>query len=240
MGTRVSRVFAAFAICLACALSAYAQNNWTHPRIISVMGTAEISVPPDEVTIALGVESHDKEIAVAKASNDRAIRSLLSLAAKIGVKDKDIQTSALNMEPEYSDERFPKLIGYQVSQAVTVTLTDLSKYEEFLTSALKSGVNRINGINFFVVDAKKYREKARLDAVKAAREKATAIATELGQTLGKPWDVSEDSNFEAEMYLTANKASFLGGLPGPQQGVSTLAGGEVTIRASVRVSFQLE
>jgi uncharacterized protein len=63
--------------------------------------------------------------------------------------------------------------------------------EDLMTSALKVGVNRVDGINFFVADPKKYREEARLKAVRTAREKATTMAAKLGQTIGKPWEVTE-------------------------------------------------
>jgi len=141
------------------------------------------------------------------------------------------------MGPEYSDEKIPKLLGYQVSQVITVTLTDLSKYENLMTNSLKAGVNRVDGINFFVADPKKYREEARIQAVRAAREKAKVMAAELGQTIGKPWEVIEEMDIDAQD-VTANLAVRYK-MP-IQQEESTVAGGEVTIRALVRVNFQLE
>jgi len=226
-------------VCLSFATAILGQDNCIHPRIISVTGTAEIKVPPDQVTLTLGVESHDRDLTVAKSSNDRSIKKLIALARGEGIESKNIQTSALSMGPEYSDEKIPKLLGYAVSQVMTVTLTNLSKYEDLLGGALKAGVNRVGGINFIVADAKKYREETRLKAVKAAREKAMTMAAELSQTVGKPWEVTEDTNYDAEAYLAANTRQYLGSLP-DLQGAPAIAGGEVTIRAAVRVSFQLE
>lgn len=218
-----------------------AQENCMHPRIISVTGTAEIKVPPDEVQMTLGVDSHDKDLVVAKTSNDERIKKLMALAHTAGVDAKNIQTSALTMGPEYSDERIPKLLGYQVSQTVTVILTDLSKYEGLMTSFLKVGVNRVDGIDFLVADPKKYREDARLKAVRAAREKASTMASELGQSLGKPWEVTEEAVLD--LVGSMGRANFQTreqfAMPMQQEG-PTIAGGEVTIRSTVRVSFQLE
>ena len=217
--------------------SLFAQDNCSHPRIISVTGNAEIKVAPDELTLTLGVDSHDKDLAIAKVDNDKRIKKLLNLAHASGVDPKNIQTSALTMGPEYSDQKIPQLLGYQVSQTVTLTLTDLSKYEDLMTNSLRAGVNRVDGINFFVADPKKYREEARLQAVRVAREKAKAMAAELGQTIGKPWEVIEQSDFDAQD-MTANFGMRYK-MP-MQEAQSTVAGGEVTIRALVRVSFQLE
>jgi uncharacterized protein YggE len=227
-----------FALCTTLIPSLFAQDNFSHPRIISVTGNAEIKVAPDQASLTLGVDSHDKDLAIAKVDNDKRIKKLLSLAHAAGVDPKNIQTSALTMGPEYSDEKIPKLLGYQVSQTVTVTLRDLSKYEDLMTNSLRAGVNRVNGINFFVADPKKYREEARIQAVRAAREKAKAMAAELGQAIGKPWEVTEQPDIDAQD-VTAN-FGFRNQMPMLQQEQSTVAGGEVTIRAIVRVSFQLE
>jgi uncharacterized protein YggE len=240
MGLNMSRITATVALGLAVAPWVAAQQNCIHPRMISVTGTSEIKVVPDQATLILGVESHDKDLAVAKGNNDKSINKLLSLAHSAGIDAKSIQTSALSMGPEYSEEKIPKLLGYQVSQTISLTLKDLSKYEELLTGALKAGVNRVNGINFTVSDTKKYKEDARLKAVRAAREKAMAIAGELGQTIGKPWEVAEEPEYDGTPNLAFNTA-FTGGLTEElTSGAPAVAGGEVTIRASVRVSFQLE
>jgi uncharacterized protein YggE len=239
MRVNFTRVFATLTFCAALAPVVLAQDNCVHPRIISVTGTAEIKVAPDELTLTLGVDSHDKDLALAKTNDDEHVKKVLTLARIAGVDAKNIRTSALTMRPEYSDDRVPKFLGYEVSQVITVTLTDPSKYEDLMTSFLKAGVNRVDAIDFHVADPRKYREEARLKAVRAAREKATAMAAELGQTIGKPWEVTEATDFETP-YLTANSLSAGFGKLSVEQAEPTIAGGEVAIRASVRVSFQLE
>ena len=162
MKANLHRVIAVFAFCAVAVSPLFAQNGWSHPPMISVTGIAEVKVAPDEATLTLGVDSHDRDLAVAKADNDKRIKRLLNLAHTAGVETKNIQTSALTMHPEYSDEKIPKLLGYRVSQTVALTLTDLSKYEELMTGALKAAVNRVEGISFFVSNPKKHREEARL------------------------------------------------------------------------------
>ena len=66
------------------------------------------------------------------------------------------------------------------------------------------GVNRVDGIDFLVADRRKYGEDARLKAVRAAREKANKMAAALGQSLGKPWELTEEADPERTAYLTAN------------------------------------
>jgi len=234
MKAKLARAIAALFFSMTLVPLVFAQDRFAHPRIISVTGLAEIAVVPDEVTLTLGIDSHDEELMLAKANN--RMKKLLAIAYAAGIETKNIQTSALTMGPEYSDEKIPKLLGYQVSQVVAVTLTDLSKYEELMTNSLKAGVNRVSGITFLVANPKKYREEVRLKGIQAAREKAKAMAAELSQTIGKPWEITEGTDFDAQ-YVTAN---FSIPRKGMQEDEATVAGGEVTIRALARISFQLE
>ncbi|MGO9085723.1 MAG: SIMPL domain-containing protein [Candidatus Sulfotelmatobacter sp.] len=222
-----------------------AQDCLPRPRIISVTGTAEVNVAPDEAVLSLGVESRDKDLSVAKAQHDARVKKLLAEARNAGVEEKNIQTSTLQMQPEYSEEKVPKFVAYEVSQTIQVTLKNLSKYENLITKLLESGVNRVDSVEFLVAEPRKYKDDARIKAIRVAREKATAMAAELGQTIGKPWDISEDTVNS----VFAQTNSFVQGRnvqassysdSGPAAEESTVAPGQVSIRASVRVSFQLE
>lgn len=228
---------------MAAVLPGLAQDCGPRPRLISVLGTAEVNVAPDEVILNLGVESRDRDLNLAKSSHDKRVKKLMAIAQEAGVEAKNIQTSSLTMGPDYSEEKVPKLLGYEVSQTVQITLKDISKYEQLMTKVLEAGVNRVSGIQFMVADPKKYREEVRAKAIHAAREKAVAMATELGQNVGKPWEISETSNASNPFYsgygrVNANYAYSLS-VPLDDSG-STVAPGQVTIRDSVNVSFQLE
>jgi uncharacterized protein len=226
-------------------LPALTQDFLPRPRLISVTGTAEVNVAPDEVVLSLGVESRDKDLAIAKAQHDHRVKKLLAEAHDAGVEGKYIQTSMLQMQPEYSDEKVPRFLAYQVSQTIQVTLKDLSKYERLITKLLEAGVNRVDSVEFLVAEPRKYKDEARAKAIKAAREKATAMAAELGQTIGKPWDISEEgfnglfgqTRGFANNSVQASSYAYNGSSTTEE---STVAPGEVSIRASVRVSFQLE
>jgi hypothetical protein len=205
-----------------------------------VEGTAEINVAPDQVILTLGVESKDKTTTGAKSQSDARAKKVIALALASGVVEKDIRTSALEMTPDYSEEKVPRLLGYGVSQTIAITLRDLSKYETLMTQLLEASVNRVQGVNFQIGEPAKYRSEARLEAIRAAKEKAASMAKELGQTIGKPWEVSEEGNnaFLATSYYYANSTRNRGVTQ--QESTGTVAPGQVTISATVRVSFQLE
>ena len=132
--------------CMAFVSSLPAQDNFCHPRTISVTGTAEIKAAPDEVALTLAVDSRDKDLSVAKADNDQRIKKLLSFAHAAGVESKEHS----NKRADDGSWNIPKK-GYRNSwtircrRSLSITLTDLSKYEDLMTNSLKAGVNRVDG-----------------------------------------------------------------------------------------------
>jgi len=94
------------------AIPASSQNCCTQVRLITVTGTAEINVAPDEVILNLGVVSRDKDLATAKAQHDTRVKKIIVDARNAGVAAKDIQTNALRMTADYSEEKVPRFLGY--------------------------------------------------------------------------------------------------------------------------------
>jgi len=214
-----------------------AQECCARPRLIAVTGTAEVNVAPDEVVLSVGIETRDKDLALAKSQHDSRVKKIIAETRNAGVDSKDIQTSALQMSGDYSEEKVPRFLAYEVTQTIVITLRDLTKYENLMTQLLQNGVNRINSVNFLIANDRKYRDEARLKAIRTAKEKAIAMAAELGQTIGKPWEINENTANANYRLAYANTA--VNGLD-KRADESTVAPGEVTIRASVSVSFQLE
>ena len=88
-----------------------------------------------------------------------------------------------------------------------------------------------------MAEPRKFRDEARSKAIRAAKEKAAAMASELGQTIGKPWEISEQDDV-GTLFTRANSYGMVAGVPESES--STVAPGQVTFKVSVRVSFQLE
>jgi len=220
------------------AVPAFSQNCCPQPRPITVTGTSEINIAPDDVILNLGMVSRDKDLATAKAPHDTRVKKIIADARNAGVEAKDIQTNALRMTADYSEEKVPRFLGYEVTQSVELTLKDISKYENLTSKLLEDGVNRIDSVEFEVAETRKYKDEARFKAIRAAREKATAMAAELGQSIGKPWTILEKAA-NANYYLANANTSF-GYNSARASEESTVAPGEVTIRASVNVSFELQ
>lgn len=212
-----------------------------NPRLITVLGEAELQVAPDEVLISMAVETSDKNLTAAKKSNDDRVRKVIALAEKYKIEAKYIQTGQISIEPRYRNNYEKReFIGYFVRKSILVQLKDLSKFENYFSSILEEGVNYIYGIQFQTSELNKYKNQVQALAVKAAKEKATVLASQLGQKIGKPYLIREEgTNFipvEAGRYSALKTY----GENLADSGESTIAPGQIRVRAALTVSFELE
>lgn len=216
-------------------------------RHISVTGNADVRVAPDIVQILLSVESWEKTIAKAKDANDERLNKTLATATRLGIDAKDLQTDRMTLEPifesnSYSRSRVAQPDGYTVRRWVAVTLRDIKRFEEVLTAMLDAGANRVDGIDFRTSALRKYRDQARSMAIKAAKEKASAMASELGLKVGRASEISEGGGggyyfaFHGGGAMSQNVSQ-----AGPAaEGTEGFAPGQITVSASVSVTFDLE
>lgn len=222
-------------IALSVAGVASAQAERPDARLITVQGEAEIKVVPDEVVLSFLARSEDRQLAKAKEANDGVVRAVLETIKKNGVDERSVQTSRLDIQPRYEYQTGHRVfMGYTVSNTLAVTLKDLSKFDGLLSDVLESGVTEVSGINFTSSGQKKLEDDARLSAVRNSREKAEAMAAALGQKLGRPYAIM-DQGIAMPVPMFAMGARMAAEQSGP-----TIAPGEITVRSSVSVSFELE
>jgi len=209
------------------------------PRQITVNGTSDIFVEPDEAVLNYGVSTETKTLAEATQTQDQKMKSVLRILRDAGVAEKDIQTSRLQVGPQHNDKE--KLIGYKASQSLTIRLRDLSKYEDLSRRLLEGGVNNVYGIDFTLANPRKHADQARAAAVRAAREKATVMASELGAKIGKPVSiVEEDGDGYGTLGRLSNVALLAGHVANEGDLGPTISGGQVRVRAKVTIRFELE
>ena len=210
------------------------------PRVVRVTGTADVRTTPDKAVIELGVEKQSVSATLAKKSADAAARDILANLRSNGIAEKDMQTTFLSLQPQFNYRKGMRISYFVAEQTISFTVHDLPRLDSLLESLIKAGGNRIDSIRYEVSDLRKYRDEARDLAVKAAREKAIALARALGQDVGKAYSIEEVAQ-PAYEYAVAGLLSNeslertrIHDKSGP-----TTAPGESTISASVVVSFDL-
>lgn len=231
---------------------------------ISVTGNAEINVEPDKAVLAFSIENREQTLDESVTVNARSIKSVMDFLRAEGVDEKYIRTDVVRVRPIYkpassgkpwrAQQAMPspnvaivdpnplgdvkdelKPIGYKARRGISVTVVDLAKLEKIYTGLLKNGVNEVSQVSFRTSELRKFRDQARIKAIRAAREKAAALAGELDAKLDGVLTISE-SNWSPSSALTQNSISFA-----PRSGMdgASMSRGTIRVTATVSVVFIL-
>jgi uncharacterized protein YggE len=217
------------------------------PRLITTSGDADVKVLPDRIELTLGIETRDKDLHVAKKQNSARLKKTMSVLHEMGIADKQIQTDYISIDPSYEWNRGTTVDYYVVQKTLVVSLKELSRFEALLTGVLQAGVNHVHSIDFKTNELRKHRDRARAMAIQAARDKAVALAKELGQKVGRPHTIREDSGgwwgprrwWGGRYSAQSQNIQQAAGSGGPSE-TGGLSLGQITVSANVTVSFELE
>lgn len=157
------------------------------PRTITMTGHGEIKAVPDTALIQAGVTNNAPTAAAALAANSSHMTAVVAALKRLGMPDRDIQTSSFSVLPQYTngDNNNPRrLTGYQVSNEVSVRLEDITRAGATLDTLIAAGANEMNGISFAVSRPEPLLDQARKQAVADARHRAETYAKAAGVNLG--------------------------------------------------------
>jgi uncharacterized protein YggE len=242
--TRVSRRLTLLGAALGVALLAapvasLAQTTSTAGTIV-LSGQGDIGAAPDQATITLGVFTQGETAAQALAENTARLTSVFGVLDAAGIEGRDRQTSGLSINPIWEHQRGnnpppPTIVGYTVSNNVTVRVRDLDALGGVLDAVVRDGANNFQGLSFGVEDSAPLIDEARRAAVADALRKAELYADALGVDLGNIVSVSESGGMRP-MMMRGEAAMMMsdGAAPVP------IAGGEVTFNAQVSITWELD
>jgi hypothetical protein len=190
--------------------AATAQPVCDTTRSVQVSGTAVVNVMPDRVLIQLGVQSNATSIDAVQLINTAATKRVFAMLESMKIESKDISTDQYITEPVYENYDSLSVKGYRISNSIAVTLRDVSKTSDVIAAALGAGANQVINVEFYTSELRKYRDQARDMAIKAAQEKAQALAKGVGAEAGCVIHINENT-----------WSSYYGGWSGRSQNLST-------------------
>ena len=94
---------------------------------LDVSATGEVSRIPDVAIISAGVVTRQPTASAAIQENAARMERVLAALKRVGVADRDVQTSSINLNPEYryQENQPPQLNGYTASNQVSVRFRDI-------------------------------------------------------------------------------------------------------------------
>jgi uncharacterized protein len=217
------------------ALPAQAEENKV-VRLISVTGQGEIRTVPDAATVNIGVVTNAATAREALDANSKNMTALIDMLKKAGVDARDLSTSNFSVGPRYdynNNTQPPKILGYDVSNQVTVVVRKIDELGELLDVAVSTGSNQINGVSFMVSKPDGALDEARKLAVADARSKAEIYAAAGGFKLGTIVSLSEGVSVQQPQPHVLKQAR-------AADAAVPIAEGEQTLTVEINVNYEIE
>ena len=170
---------------------------------LTLSSYGETRTAPDQATISMGVTVQAPTAAAALAQNRTRMTAVISAIRAQGIAERDIQTSGLELSPQYTYPRTangqqqgpPRITAYQVSNQVTVLVRDLTKLGPAVDAVVGSGANQVNGISFGLQNADARADEARRQAVANIARKAELYAQATGLRVVRLVTLSESGGY---------------------------------------------
>lgn len=194
-------------------------------RTITVNGDGTVTTVPDRASFSFTAETRSATAAAALARNADAAAAVVAAVKDAGVPATDIQTSQVSLSPQTNSDG-TQVVGYVASTSIDVKAT-IAKAGPVIDAAVGAGADGVSGPSLYRSDADALYRDALEAAVANAHDKAAAIASAAGLTLGGVQTVVEGS----------------GPVPVPLAGPAKLGGavsiepGTQTVDATVTVTY---
>ncbi|MDP2855573.1 MAG: SIMPL domain-containing protein [bacterium] len=172
---------------------------------ITVSGQGKIYVKPDVAIVNLGVKTTGATVADITKTNTNQMNAIIDAVKKLGVDEKDIQTTNYNLTPNYNyTEKQGRIFeGYVLEQNIQVKIRDFTKIGDILSQATSKGANLAGDLQFTIDNPEQFRQQARAKAIAQAKANAKNLSKESGVSLGKLINVNE--GYSPVMYNSVSK-----------------------------------
>ncbi|GGK56513.1 SIMPL domain-containing protein [Haloarcula sebkhae] len=214
---------------------AFADTGATAPSsnsTVSVNADATVERAPDRATVTVA--------AVGRGETAEAARNNLSgdadaITSALEDEGATVTSSRFQIRPEYEESREGReQVGYVAIHTVEAETSNVSTAGTLIDAAVDAGVDRVEGVRYSLSEETRQdaREEALTTAMDNARTDAEVVAAAEDRSVGDAVTVQTSNHGRPVVYAEA-MASDAGGRTNIQPG-------DVTVDASVSVTYELE
>ena len=206
---------------------------------LDVSASGEVTRVPDLAIISAGVQTLQPTASGAIEQNAARMERVRAALRRAGIADKDIQTSSINLNPEYRyvENQPPVLTGYRATNSVNVNFRDLKRTGAILDALVAEGANQINGPSLTIDKPEEAYDEARIKAIAAGQARAQLYARALGKRVVRILSVSESGGYAPPPMPYARDMAMA---VGEQAAKTEIDPGTQQLSVSVSMSFELQ
>lgn len=214
--------------------------NSEQRNTLSVSGTSELTVVPDEAQVFFNVITDEKNAKDAQIKNKELTTSVMDALKNHGISASNIETTNYNL---YKKTKWNQTTmaydeaGYTLTNTIKVTTSNISNVGSLVDVAINAGANGVDYVTFTLTKEKEQLIKAQAleKATLAAREKANNLAENLDVKIVEIVSVQESNFYYTPYeympnYATKMDSSALGNTIAPQN---------VDVTSTISIVFEI-
>src|SRR3990167_7993 len=214
-------------------------NTATTTNTVSFSGEGRVVAKPDIAKVQLSIVTDALTSKTAQDDNSKKSKAVTDYLKKQNIDDKDFKTTGYNIYPQYKYPQYggqPTITGYQVNQSLEIKVRNLDNVSNILDGVVTAGANQVNGLSFEIDNPEALKTEARAKAIADAKKKANELQSQVGISLGKIVNFSENtSGYPVPIYYDAKGMGMGGGGGGP-----SVPTGENEISVNVSITYQIK
>lgn len=220
--------------------------------LVRVNITEALRTPPDEASMTVGTQAKAPTATGAVAANKVKTEKLLSAIRAAGIRERDIQTQGIQLQPDYRWDNEPNgrgrqtLIGYIANNSVQIKTRNIDKLTSLLDALTTAGADSVYGPNFGISDPAPLRREARVRAMERGKAEASEYARNNGYTSVRLLSVEEGASYRGtDVILSGSRIAPVAPPPpppppGPERDSGIVAPGQLETSVSLNLLYRME
>ena len=221
--------------------------------LVRVNIAESLRTPPDEASMTVGTQAKASTATAAVAANKTKTEKLLATIRASGIRERDIQTQGIQLQPDYRWDNGPNgqgrqtLIGYIASNSVQIKTQNIDTLTSLLDALTTAGADTVYGPNFAIADPSPLRRVARVRAMARGQAEALEYARNNGYASVRLLSVEEGVSYRGtEVIVTGSRVSNASAPPPPppppmpERGGGVVAPGQLETGVSLNLLYRME
>ncbi|MEW4466487.1 SIMPL domain-containing protein [Parasphingorhabdus sp. JC815] len=218
------------------AIAANVQITAQNP-VIELSVSEQIDSRPDTASFSTGVETKAPTATQALRDNSRQAKRVIDKLKELGIADKDIQTTGINLHAHYQYDRKTetnRFVGYRVSNQVQATVHDIDRLGTILDALVsEGGATNLNGPHFSIDDDSAVKKMARQRALANGRQQAESYAKAAGYKGVRVLSIAESIRNNSPRPMPANRMMAM------EESSVPVAPGQVGTRVNLNITYEM-
>lgn len=169
--------------------------------LVRVNITEALRTPPDEASMTVGTQAKAPTATGAVAANKVKTEKLLAAIRAAGIRERDVQTQGIQLQPDYRWDNVPggqgrqTLVGYIANNSVQIKTRNIDTLTSLLDVLTTAGADSVYGPNFGISDPAPMRREARVRALERGKAEASEYARNNGYSSVRLLSVEEGASY---------------------------------------------